>query len=122
MMLLPCDFFLMIRRPPRSTLFPYTTLFFCLLFFAAAKKSRCRPAQGRRLKRANNSRMPAKAKAKANRRYQRKDKNTPSKHAQQKTLTSTQPPPAPSLQSHSQTAVQRTASYWATSTESAANQ
>src|SRR6202158_6473546 len=23
----PCDFFLMIRRPPRSTLFPYTTLF-----------------------------------------------------------------------------------------------
>src|SRR3989337_1647952 len=22
-----CDFFLMIRRPPRSTLFPYTTLF-----------------------------------------------------------------------------------------------
>ncbi|MEM5285076.1 hypothetical protein, partial [Paraburkholderia sabiae] len=24
--------------------------FFCLLFFAAAKKSRCRPAQGRRLK------------------------------------------------------------------------
>src|SRR5215471_11146158 len=24
--------------------------FFCLLFFAAAKKSRCRPAQGRRVK------------------------------------------------------------------------
>jgi hypothetical protein len=24
--------------------------FFCLLFFAAAKKSRCRPAQGRRMK------------------------------------------------------------------------
>jgi hypothetical protein len=24
--------------------------FFCLLFFAAAKKSRCRPAQGQRLK------------------------------------------------------------------------
>src|ERR1043166_5881743 len=23
----PCSFFLMIRRPPRSTLFPYTTLF-----------------------------------------------------------------------------------------------
>src|SRR6202044_4226847 len=23
----PCVFFLMIRRPPRSTLFPYTTLF-----------------------------------------------------------------------------------------------
>src|ERR1700758_152799 len=33
--------------------------FFCLLFFAAAKKSRCRPAQGRRLKHANKSRMPA---------------------------------------------------------------
>jgi hypothetical protein len=33
--------------------------FFCLLFFAAAKKSRCRPAQGRRLKQANKSRMPA---------------------------------------------------------------
>jgi hypothetical protein len=27
--------------------------FFCLLFFAAAKKSRCRPAQGQRLKQAN---------------------------------------------------------------------
>src|SRR2546425_3813810 len=25
--LCPCFFFLMIRRPPRSTLFPYTTLF-----------------------------------------------------------------------------------------------
>src|SRR5690349_24844768 len=25
--LVPCFFFLMIRRPPRSTLFPYTTLF-----------------------------------------------------------------------------------------------
>ena len=25
--MLPCFFFLMIRRPPRSTLFPYTTLF-----------------------------------------------------------------------------------------------
>src|SRR5256885_7312053 len=30
-------FFLMIRRPPRSTLFPYTTLF----------RSRCRPAEHR---------------------------------------------------------------------------
>src|SRR6478672_11978651 len=34
--------------------------FFCLLFFAAAKKSRCRPAQGRRLKHDNKTRMPAK--------------------------------------------------------------
>src|SRR6185369_7336874 len=33
--------------------------FFCLLFFAAAKKSRCRPAQGRRVKHEGNSRMPA---------------------------------------------------------------
>src|SRR6266571_5866694 len=31
-------FFLMIRRPPRSTLFPYTTLF----------RSRCRPARSDR--------------------------------------------------------------------------
>src|SRR3712207_7228494 len=31
-------FFLMIRRPPRSTLFPYTTL-----FRSAAVESRCRP-------------------------------------------------------------------------------
>src|SRR5256885_12050088 len=31
-----CFFFLMIRRPPRSTLFPYTTLF----------RSRCYQAQG----------------------------------------------------------------------------
>jgi hypothetical protein len=35
--------------------------FFCLLFFAAAKKSRCRPAQGRRLKHEGKSRMPAKS-------------------------------------------------------------
>src|SRR3712207_8447035 len=28
-MTLACFFFLMIRRPPRSTLFPYTTLFRC---------------------------------------------------------------------------------------------
>src|ERR1017187_10024665 len=27
LIILVCDFFLMIRRPPRSTLFPYTTLF-----------------------------------------------------------------------------------------------
>jgi hypothetical protein len=35
--------------------------FFCLLFFAAAKKSRCRPAQGRRVKHEGKTRMPAKA-------------------------------------------------------------
>ncbi|WP_217998151.1 hypothetical protein, partial [Paraburkholderia terrae] len=33
--------------------------FFCLLFFAAAKKSRCRPAQGRRMKHEGKTRMPA---------------------------------------------------------------
>jgi hypothetical protein len=33
--------------------------FFCLLFFAAAKKSRCRPAQGRRVKHESKTRMPA---------------------------------------------------------------
>src|SRR5947209_16131077 len=32
-----CFFFLMIRRPPRSTLFPYTTLFRSL-FFAAGEE------------------------------------------------------------------------------------
>src|SRR5690349_14438621 len=87
MMLLPCDFFLMIRRPPRSTLFPYTTLFRSLLFFAAAKKSRCRPAQGRRLKRANVTRMPAKAKAKAKAKggCQRKHQQTTQRRRQTKT-------------------------------------
>src|ERR1039457_6923764 len=34
-----CFFFLMIRRPPRSTLFPYTTLFRSLLDHARAGKS-----------------------------------------------------------------------------------
>jgi hypothetical protein len=34
--------------------------FFCLLFFAAAKKSRCRPAQGQRSRREGATRMPAK--------------------------------------------------------------
>src|SRR2546427_12079829 len=39
-----CFFFLMIRRPPRSTLFPYTTLFrsvFELLPALGARRSRC---------------------------------------------------------------------------------
>src|SRR3989338_6971695 len=43
-------FFLMMRRPPRSTLFPYTTLFRSLLhpqvarrFFQALRKVICRP-------------------------------------------------------------------------------
>ncbi|WP_219914760.1 hypothetical protein, partial [Paraburkholderia caribensis] len=50
------------------------------LFFAAAKKSRCRPAQGRRVKRDNASRMPAQnriadASAKPNPGCQRKTKS-----------------------------------------------
>src|SRR5260370_12045908 len=43
-----CFFFLMIRRPPRSTLFPYTTLFRS----PAWRCSRRAPAPGARLRRA----------------------------------------------------------------------
>ncbi len=67
--------------------------FFCLLFFAAAKKSRCRPAQGQRVKHEDVTRTPAQrpecqtatlearrqnadASTKANRGCQRKDQNT----------------------------------------------
>src|SRR3712207_6893860 len=42
-------FFLMIRRPPRSTLFPYTTLFrsaYNTGSRAAAPRSRCAPGTG----------------------------------------------------------------------------
>src|SRR5262245_66348339 len=42
-------FFLMIRRPPRSTLFPYTTLFRSNLSEPAPQSRRCfplRPARG----------------------------------------------------------------------------
>jgi len=38
--------------------------FFCLLFFAAAKKSRCRPAQGQRWQTDTTTRMPAQQKPK----------------------------------------------------------
>src|SRR3712207_116345 len=34
-----CFFFLMIRRPPRSTLFPYTTLFRSVLGYGAPSKA-----------------------------------------------------------------------------------
>src|SRR6266702_4369437 len=52
--------------------------FFCLLFFAAAKKSRCRPAQGRRVKQANKTRMPAQEqKAKAHQHRLRSKKTKP---------------------------------------------
>src|SRR5690606_41974456 len=50
--LLLCFFFLMIRRPPRSTLFPYTTLFRSFQagqFLALGRHALQRPAQrGRR--------------------------------------------------------------------------
>src|ERR1035441_10917507 len=36
-------FFLMIRRPPRSTLFPYTTLFRSIASRAASVRSNCHP-------------------------------------------------------------------------------
>src|SRR6185436_20359055 len=53
-------FFLMIRRPPRSTLFPYTTLFRSdvLKYAAAAPAGRCRdqgPRADRKSTRLNSS-------------------------------------------------------------------
>src|SRR3989337_2509982 len=36
----PCFFFLMIRRPPRSTLFPYTTLFRSTPVTVASRKQK----------------------------------------------------------------------------------
>src|SRR6267142_4224209 len=44
-------FFLMIRRPPRSTLFPYTTLF----------RSRCRPRPIRRARRRRSDRQASRS-------------------------------------------------------------
>src|SRR2546422_11515090 len=41
--LTPCFFFLMIRRPPRSTLFPYTTLFRSVI---AKRSTHAQPAPG----------------------------------------------------------------------------
>ncbi|MHB9837436.1 hypothetical protein Q8F57_021625 [Paraburkholderia terrae] len=77
--------------------------FFCLLFFAAAKKSRCRPAQGRRVKHANKTRMPAQRQAhnvnartkKAKRGYQRKSESeskSKSKNKNQKIAPLSEPP------------------------------
>src|SRR3712207_7322888 len=40
-------FFLMIRRPPRSTLFPYTTLFRSRLRAAARPRRGAQPGRGR---------------------------------------------------------------------------
>src|SRR5438876_11242619 len=44
-----CFFFLMIRRPPRSTLFPYTTLFRSCA--GGGKGTGCAPASTARLRR-----------------------------------------------------------------------
>src|SRR2546422_6406740 len=53
-------FFLMIRRPPRSTLFPYTTLFRSGAADARAPlrggAARCRPQRGRAARRAGRVR------------------------------------------------------------------
>ncbi|WP_180731377.1 hypothetical protein [Paraburkholderia sp. PGU19] len=65
--------------------------FFCLLFFAAAKKSRCRPAQGRRVKHANASRMPAqKQKSKSDASYRQTQKQK-QKQTQTASQTTTKP-------------------------------
>src|SRR3712207_8351735 len=44
-------FFLMIRRPPRSTLFPYTTLFRSLLALRQNHQGPGHPEEGRRRRR-----------------------------------------------------------------------
>src|SRR5205809_1890101 len=44
-------FFLMLRQPPRSTLFPYTTLFRSPPNGTAPSGRRCRPRSGRGLRR-----------------------------------------------------------------------
>src|SRR6185436_20320247 len=41
-----CFSFLLIRRPPRSTLFPYTTLFRSLDFFRSQLTERLQPGDG----------------------------------------------------------------------------
>src|SRR6185369_15086703 len=58
--MLPCEVWDRLGALRQEEMLAVLAAFFCLLFFAAAKKSRCRPAQGRRLKQANKSRMPAK--------------------------------------------------------------
>src|SRR5256885_12469255 len=42
-------FFLMIRRPPRSTLFPYTTLFRSVCLVACRHRARARPVEQHRV-------------------------------------------------------------------------
>src|SRR3712207_8129041 len=58
-----CFFFLMIRRPPRSTLFPYTTLFRSLgrrpLHRRRLGEQARRPRRQRRARRPRRQRQPA---------------------------------------------------------------
>jgi hypothetical protein len=62
--------------------------FFCLLFFAAAKKSRCRPAQGRRVNgKHHNADARAKAKKPKPLAQQKPLKKPPSVADNKKTLT-----------------------------------
>ncbi|SEH60518.1 hypothetical protein SAMN05192544_1004177 [Paraburkholderia hospita] len=56
---LPCEVRDRLGALRQGEEFAVLAAFFCLLFFAAAKKSRCRPAQGRRLKHEGKTRMPA---------------------------------------------------------------
>src|SRR6185369_422823 len=61
--MLPCEVWDRLGALRQEEMLAVLAAFFCLLFFAAAKKSRCRPAQGRRVKHANKTRMPAKPQA-----------------------------------------------------------
>src|SRR3712207_1252225 len=51
-------FFLMIRRPPRSTLFPYTTLFRSQTMIDATLRGETLPAAGRQFSPTFNSNIP----------------------------------------------------------------
>ncbi|MGE8472364.1 MAG: hypothetical protein ACN6QC_14025, partial [Paraburkholderia hospita] len=72
-----------------------------LLFFAAAaaKKSRCRPAQGRRLKHEGKTRMPAQKQK--NHKTQRQANQKPTRPQAKKTITALQQSSAQSKQSQS---------------------
>src|ERR1700741_2920080 len=56
--------------------------FFCLLFFAAAKKSRCRPAQGRRLNGKHRNADASASAQKPNRTRRKGAKFKPTHHEQ----------------------------------------
>src|ERR1700751_5034762 len=58
--MLPCEVWDRLGALRQEEMLAVLAAFFCLLFFAAAKKSRCRPAQGRRLKHEGITRMPVK--------------------------------------------------------------